>query len=760
MVLLPPCARGADQALLLEVFINGYSTNLIGEFMKRGDDLLIKPEELKSLGLRVPDAVTGNAALVLSTLPGVTYTLDEQAQTLKIDAIPDSLIANALGNRATGPSDVPLAESGLGGVVNYDLLQSHIAGQDITSGLFDARVYRNAGVLSSSALGYYSAQRGYATRLDSTYTYSDAEALTQYRGGDFISGGLNWTRPVRMGGFQYETNFALRPDLVTFPIPNLRGNAVVPSTVDLFVNGIRQLSQPVPPGPFEINQPPIATGSGSVLLSVTDALGRQTLQNLSFYSSSRLLAAGLSSVSVEGGWLRNSYGIASNDYGRAAASATYRRGFTSALTGEAHGEAADSLAVLGAGVIYKVRDWGVVSTSFAGSAADGGGLLYSAGFERQTPHLSFSLYTQRTSPGYRDIGALDGGLLPRSMDSLGIGYYSDLLGAFNLTYNGTRVPRLQFNNLGVVEPGPTQVDEVKLLTATYSRSLFGLVYFYVTGFRDLHNHGSSGITLGLSIPLGRRDSLGGTANSSSGVRTFTVQTSRPTVSPGDLGWQLQDTQGDFIHRYAEVDYKSRWARSSLTFDDTNGQTSWRGGLTGSIIVADKSLFLANTINDSFAVVNTGGIPDVDVYADNHLVGKTNGAGRALATDLRAYDANQISIDPLSLPADAKVGETLQIVRPRDRSGTVVSFDVSRTVAAGMTLVTSQGKPLPLGSVVTVRGTDVHLPVGYEGRAYIEDIHPDATLDVELPDESRCTVTLNFKPVPGDISELHNVVCQP
>uniref|UniRef100_UPI0013D0C71D hypothetical protein n=1 Tax=Klebsiella pneumoniae TaxID=573 RepID=UPI0013D0C71D len=56
-------------------------------------------------------------------------------------------------------------------------------------------------------------------RVNTTYTYSDAERLITYRAGDFISGGLQWTRPVYLGGLQVQRNFHLRSDLVTIPIP-------------------------------------------------------------------------------------------------------------------------------------------------------------------------------------------------------------------------------------------------------------------------------------------------------------------------------------------------------------------------------------------------------------------------------------------------------------------------------------------------------------------------------------------------------------
>lgn len=107
-------------------------------------------------------------------------------------------------------------------------------------------------MLDSSFLGQVDGQEESFTRLETTWTYSEPEGLRRWHLGDVISGSLTWTRPVRLGGGQLSTDFSLRPDLVTFPTPLVRGDAAVPSSVDIYVNSIRRLSENVRPGPFEI----------------------------------------------------------------------------------------------------------------------------------------------------------------------------------------------------------------------------------------------------------------------------------------------------------------------------------------------------------------------------------------------------------------------------------------------------------------------------------------------------------------------------
>ena len=116
--------------------------------------------------------------------------------------------------------------------------------------------------------------------------------MMRYRAGDFINDGLSWTRPVRLGGAQVKSDFALRPDLVTMPLPLVSGTVAVPSTVDVLVNGDRVFSQQVQPGPFQIPQLPVVSGASTISMAVTNALGRQVLQNLAVLRQRRIARAG------------------------------------------------------------------------------------------------------------------------------------------------------------------------------------------------------------------------------------------------------------------------------------------------------------------------------------------------------------------------------------------------------------------------------------------------------------------------------------
>ncbi|WGD49262.1 hypothetical protein QA641_26925 [Bradyrhizobium sp. CB1650] len=232
------------QDLQLNVVINDRGNGLIGSFKQLPDgSLAATPDELHAIGLLPPKGSEGSDRLVsLKGLPGITYRLDQATQSLFIVAPDGARVPHTINLRASSSDIIPEPQRSYGGVLNYTLFASSDGSfwRDLKtfqglSGAFDARVFGPYGTLSQSLIAstVSPALDGFV-RLDSTWTYSDMDQLITYRAGDVISGGLSWTRPYRLGGLQMQRSFALRPDLVTMPVPSLSGSAAVPSTLDVY----------------------------------------------------------------------------------------------------------------------------------------------------------------------------------------------------------------------------------------------------------------------------------------------------------------------------------------------------------------------------------------------------------------------------------------------------------------------------------------------------------------------------------------------
>lgn len=761
----------ADRDLYLETFINGASTKLIGQYRQRADGrMAITAQEMSELGLdpaglrAAPDGF-----LDLDALPGLTYRYDAAAQAIRIEATDarrkpykfDARDWQSLRRETAEPA------RSLGAVVNYRLYGTTQAEWDFfpavvrtgaLSATFDARAFGPFGVISQSAIAGLGPDAPFV-RLDTTWSYSDPSTLVTYRAGDTISGGLPWTRPVRLGGVQVERSFALRPDLVTLPLPQFAGSAKVPSTLDLYVNNVQTYSREVPAGPFQLGNIPIVSGAGTAQVVLRDASGRESVTNLPFYASSRQLAGGLFDFSAEVGARRVSYGTASYDYDpQPVGSASARYGVTDWLTLEAHAEGAAQLANGGIGAVFPVANFAVASLALAGSryGADTGAQL-SAAIEFGFRGWSFYARTQRTFGDYTDLAALPARLpgldLPLAL----------LRPAKAIDQAALSVP-LGFDP-AMLTLSLTRVTDARdyrydILGASFSRPLTRNASLYASAFSDLGDRRNAGGMLGLSVSFA--DGISATASAAStrngpsgGVEVVKAQ----PLEPGTYGWRLRDREGAYPERYAAASYRAPFARVEAGAQQFGGVTRVTGEAEGAVALLAGDVFFANRIDDSFAVVDAGA-QDVDVTYENRPVGRTNRNGLLLVPYLKAWQPNQLAIDGRNLPIDAEIARTRQVVVPPDRSGAVVSFGITTQAATALIVLRdASGKPLAPGARGKLAGSGEEFAVGYDGNAFIRGLGPQNTVMVELADGRECRASFPFVPRPGAQVVIDPVVCR-
>ncbi|MFD2137447.1 hypothetical protein ACFSLT_23805 [Novosphingobium resinovorum] len=106
--------------------------------------------------------------------------------------------------------------------------------------------------------------------------------MTTYEAGDLVTRTLPWSNAIRLGGVQVSRDFAVRPDVVTYPVPAFAGEAALPSSVQLFIDNHEAFGGSIQPGPFVMNPLPQINGAGQASIVVTDALGRQVATQVPF----------------------------------------------------------------------------------------------------------------------------------------------------------------------------------------------------------------------------------------------------------------------------------------------------------------------------------------------------------------------------------------------------------------------------------------------------------------------------------------------
>jgi outer membrane usher protein len=748
----------SDETLLVDVRINGHSIGKIGEFVKRHGELMVRPSELRDLGLRIPDSlvVGGRDLIAMSDVRGLSWNLDEKNMVMDITAGDNLLIPNQVQIEREPASGHREIASGTGMTVNYDALGTFSGGQAGLSGSADVRAFSPWGVASSTWLGYAgatsnSADGPTAIRLDSTYSFADVNSLRRYSAGDYITSGLSWTRPVRMGGLQVRSDFTMRPDLVTFPLPTIKGSTAVPSTVEVLADGSLSASSRVAAGPFQVSQLPVVSGAGTISMTMTDALGQQVTTTQPFYASTDLLAPGLKTFSAQAGLVRHNWGADSNNYGKPAFAGMYRRGMSPTFTFEASTEGTPGTVQAGAGGVKQIGHLGVIN--FAGAASGGwgnaGGQI-TAGAQRIGRTLSLGGSATLATPGYRDVAAMNGDGIVRKQLSGFTGLNLKHFGSLGAVYAG--IDR---------DPSPrpiagalAEAQHSHVLSANYSFQ-FHRATFYASQFKDFSNGGGTGLQVGITIPLGRRDSVSVTGTSNGDMQ---LQAQRSTALVGEWGYNAYLSAGNSNHAFGQVQYKSPVGMFGAGVDESSGTATARVEAQGAVSVTDRAVFPSNTIYDSFAVVDTGSVPHVHVLQENREVGRTNSSGKLLVPDMRAFDVNRLAITATDIPADVTLDTAAREIRPQDRSGVVVKFPVKVSHGALLKLVDDTGRPLELGSVATLHATGAQAPIGYDGEAYVADLGSRNELSVERKDGKHCTVTFGYKPVAGDIPSIGPLHC--
>jgi outer membrane usher protein len=785
------CLRAAEDQknLQLEVTINGIPSNAIGSFAQLADGrLAATPNELAELGINAGKRRFANELVQLDDIPSLRYRYEERTQ--KIDITIDNLQRQGRNYdlRTDSSANLPRAPAAFGGVLNYDLLSATTSFQQSspfsfagTSLTLDARAFSPYGTFSQSAIVRSIAGQGTeALRLDTSYRYSDPERLMTYRAGDEITGGLGWTRPIRIGGLQAQRNFLLRPDLVTVPLPLLGGTAAVPSTVDLYVNNIKTFSQDVGAGPFSLSNVPVISGSGNASLVVRDAAGHVTTSTQPFYSSPSLLAPELMSFSVEAGLPRLSYGSFEDSYlNSPVGSATLRRGIFDGLTLEAHAEAGSGLLNGGVGAVFLTGTVGVASAAIAASTHSGNtGLQSYLSYETRIYGVNISMSSQRTFNSYDDLASVTArfqnsvsGLVQNS--NFSFLNFAAPLPSTTFSYLSNKPPRaldrisvgmpMLFDEKSSISASFIHLSDQSgnvsnIVTGSWSRALPYKASIFATVFTDFSNRRNTGVFAGLTYPFSDSVSLSSSVSSGQGGTIASLDAVKPLgPTSGSFGWRVHDSEGATAYREASVAYRSDYAR--IQAGVSQNQTDSRGmvEVEGAAVMMGGGVFLSNRIDDAFAVVQAG-VPNVQVYNENRPIGITDAKGLLLVPTLRSYQSNKITIDPSNLPVDVSVENTREIVAPADRSGVLVNFGVhTDTTSALVVFKRPDGSFIPAGTGGHLEGGEDFV-IGYDGQAYIGKLTDSNTVRIELSGEG-CVARFYFTPRPGEQVLISPVVCQ-
>ncbi|MFE0499553.1 fimbria/pilus outer membrane usher protein [Lysobacter soli] len=771
-------AQPADEApasYYLEATVNGRATGLVVQVDRVRGAFRMPADELTQIGLR-EDALPLDAdrQVMLDAIPGLSFDYIEDAQRIDFTLPETMLVAQRLGE---APPPPPPSRSGTGLLLNYTarLQNSRVdfdekrLGRRLHAPLLGSARYgrlpvlgeeefeaqydrRNRTFALNTELRFFSpagvfVNTGYSTvengkydyvRQDTYWTYTNPDALRTWTVGDFVSSSLTWSRAIHMGGASLSRNFDVRPDLITFPIPALGGDAVVPTMVDMYINGLRQFTGNATGGPFVIASPPALTGAGVATVVFQDAQGRQVTLSQPLYLDTRLLGDGLTDYSVEVGYPRRNYGSRSFDYADdPAANASLRHGINDRFTLEAHTELTRGLTNLGVGALFELGGAGVLNASATGSGGDGQhGMQWGLGYQYQSPRFNVDLQALRADGGFRDLGTVKGVTLPQRQAHASLGIPLGQRHSITVTYT-----RQEASDLG----------GSRIVSMGYSGTFGQRLSVFANAFRDVDVNDSAGLYIGASLSLDRRISVSSSVSRYGEARTATIAANRSMdYDAGGFAWNaLLDGGNDgYRHGAGRLDYRGRYGDASLQLEHaTRDDVTYDNAslyATGALVWMDGDLMATRSVYDAFALVSTNGLPDVPVLRENRLVGTTNGEGHLLIPDLLSWQANRLAIDTASLPVDARADADRLEVAPRAMSGVLAAFPMGRYTGATVVLVDDRGRFLPLGTLVTAMESGESATVGYDGQAFFSSLQALNRLSARVGD-AECIATVRFSP---------------
>lgn len=730
-MLPPPTPLTAAQTLYLEVTLNQTPRGLL-PFTELQGRLMASGATLRQLGF----SARGEEPVALEHLSGVVVRYDAALQTLALD-VPLEQLSLPTTRLERAADTAPAATASPGMVLNYDVYGSHNEGGGNLALTNELRLFGlGEGVLETSSLlrTYQDPAdrqwRGESVRLDTAWRLDFPASAVSLTVGDFYSGFVDWSRPVRMGGVQIGRNYGLQPYRVLTPTPTFLGEAVVPSNVELYVDGLRQYNGEVPIGPFQLAAQPGINGTGNAQVVITDAFGRMQTLDFAFYGTQQLLAKGLSDWSAGVGRMRKDYGLRSFAYETPViGSATWRYGASDRFTAEAHVEGGGGVLNGGAGGWWLLGGAGVFNAAYAHSRFDGlQGGQYAVGYSWNNRRFNINLLTRRTHGAYRDLGALQDTLPPDISEQATIGLNLQQAGSLSASYLRLRYPDGEDN---------------RYASLFWSRSFGDRWSAYLSFNQNLAESDDRSVYLSVSAALGRNRQSSLSAQRNGERLTYVADLSQPVPgdgSQGGHGWRVQARGGDDgAGGLAELGWLNRVGRYSMGYARQGDLDYGYASASGSVVWMGGHVFAAREVPDAFAVVSTDGYAGIPVRLENRLIGSTDRNGLLLVTPLLSWQRNRLSIDTLDLPADMRADRVDTWVTPRQSAGLGVDFGLRRTQAMRVILHDPEGVALPVGSSVRLPGGGA-ATVGYDGETYLEDVVTPAVLQVELPD-GHCSVRL-------------------
>lgn len=812
--------------IVLSIKVNGVAQGDHLAYMSADGDFLLLTRELPEMDIaraagRIVD-IGGEPHLSLKSIAGAEMKFDEKALTLELKLPPDILPSHKLDEGAKLPL-TPVAKRAPGGFFNYSLGYSHVQDTpDSFNTTTETGINLGEFLLLDNHTFNTASGEPRSTRLQTQLIYDQPDDLRRWVIGDsFASSGLLGSS-FDLGGISLSKLYQINPYFVKTPLAAFSGAVTLPSTVDIFMDGQRVVSQNVAPGNFNLQNlnSYTTTGLRNIDIVIRDAFGTEQHIGFPYFFTDQLLAKGLQEYSYNLGFIRENYGVKSDQYGTAALSAFHRYGVSDLLTIGAGIDATHEHVNFDPRVTFNTVKAGTIGvdisvshdTNFVPTACPIGSTVVSTigstvgstigsttgcttgsttGTTTSTPgsttgstvaspiagttqsgraaslthtyvvgSFSSQILVERYSQDYSVLGVTPLGQ-PKLQSSSSINYGTRDAGTYSLSYSvGTVYGGLDDQHTTTLSYTRTIVKNVSLV-ANVSRVLQGTAGYAV--FIGLSYFSADGQTASASH---QKDQLGNVTNQ--------MQFAKPPPLGEGLGYRFVADRSVSTGTASEslspfVQYNARDAIFIAQGSDfVNGGPTpskfYQLTMAGAVAYIGGSAYLSRPITDSFGVVEV--VPPLEgvrVLKGNAVIGSTDADGKVFIPILGSYQVNDVGIQPKDIPIDYSVALSAQKIRPPFRSGAIADFPVKRLRAiTGKLRLRAKGGVSPLENVdfVLIGSTEtVAVSAIRDGEFYLENLAPGHYTAQLKVGEKTCRLEVTMPDSAEIVTNLGDVFCE-
>jgi outer membrane usher protein len=734
---------------------------LRGDFpmvLQEGGDVLLRGQDLDEIGVAAPYGtpvpIGGDAFFSLRDLGATHVAFDADRLALHAE-LPATRLPKQVFDFQRRQPDRVLYPTDSSAYFNYRLHHSGDDAGGAESWLAGGELgIRHGDLLFRTESAYLRHDQASQTiRYGTNITHDNRETLQRWIVGDFAASSGDLGRVLSVGGISVSKTYSINPYFVYQPMAGFVSTITTPSEVEIYLDDLRLRTETVAPGEFEVSNIHYYGGRRDLEMVIRDGFGREERLAYPYYFSEQNLRQGLHDYSYNAGRLRTGVGTYSDEYGDWAVSGYHRYGLSDVLTVGVRGEGASGVVNLGPTSVLRMNRWGILSGAIAGSRAeDGAGWAASAGyaFRQQGFHLQGNW--RRYSPDYEVVGRLAEGDRPEQEIMVATGYG---VGGFgNL---GLSVQRLTQH----------QGTDRKVVSLSYSRTINRRLRLMALASHSEATERANSFYVGLSYHPGH--SLGASLrhrHTEDGYSdTFEIGKATP-VGEG-LGYRLSadrtvigDSEQVRLAPWAQYNGRYGIYTANVQSESQAGgatRTAYRLGLSGGIGYVADTVRFSRPINDSFALVDVGGLEGVRVYHSSREIDRTDKNGQAFLPDLGSYRVNRISIEDRDIPMDYAITTSAVQASPPLRSGSLIRFEVERYQAYTGRLRVKADSQWQFAEFVELSvqrdGTSVTVPTGRDGEFYLENLPPGRYSAAFAYRGASCEFALNIPESTETIADL-------